>query len=80
MAILYRSERHPPFRKRKGCGGDEKRDALTGVPLETVEKPFVFFDKRIAVCCAHNLCAIGAKIPHWQPEKYFLSRTYRKRK
>ena len=80
MAILYRSERHPPFRKREGCGGDEKRDALTGVPLETVEKPFGVFDKRIAVCCAHNLCAIGAQIPHWHPEKYFLSRTCRERK
>jgi hypothetical protein len=62
----------PPFRKREGCGGDEKGDALTGVPLKTAEKPFGFFGKRIAV--------IGAQIPHLQPEKYFLSRIYRKRK
>ena len=30
--------------------------------------------------CAHNLCAVGAQIPHWQPELYFLSRTCRERK
>ena len=36
-----------------------------------------FSDKRLAVCCAHNLCAYGAQIPHWQPERYFLSRTCR---
>jgi len=37
-------------------------------------------DNRLAVCCAQNLCAIGAQIPHLQPEKYFLSRTCRERK
>ena len=80
MGDFVRWGQRPPFRKREGCGGDEKRDALTGVPLKTAEKPFGFFGKRIAVCCAHNLCAIGAQIPHLQPEKYFLSRTCRKRK
>ena len=59
---------------------ETKGDALTGVPLKTAEKPFGFFRQRIAVCCAHNLCAIGAQIPHLQPEKYFLSRTCHKRK
>ena len=44
------------------------------------EKPGGFFRQKVAVCCAHNLCAIGAQIPHLQPEKYFLSRIYRKRK
>lgn len=44
------------------------------------EKPGGFFRQKVAVCCAHNLCAIGAQIPHLQPEKYFLSRTCRERK
>ena len=35
----------------------EKRDA-GGVSFETVEKPSGFFDKRIAVCCVHNFCAM----------------------
>ena len=48
--------------------------------FETVEKTCVFFDKRLAVCCAHNLPASGGQIPHWQTEKYFLSRTCRERK
>ena len=61
-------------RIRKAAGGSDL------LPLVTVDKPSGFFDKRLAVCCAHNLCAIGAQIPHLQPEKYFLSRTYRKRK
>ena len=61
-------------RIRKAAGGSDL------LPLVTVDKPSGFFDKRLAVCCAHNLCAIGAQISHWQPEKYFLSRTYRKRK
>ena len=50
------------------------------LPLVTVDQPSGFFDKRLAVCCVHNLYAYGAQIPHLQPEKYFLSRTYRKRK
>ena len=48
--------------------------------LRLSKKPPGFSDKRLAVCCAHNLCAIGAQIPHLQPEKYFLSRIYRERK
>ena len=50
--------------------------SLLGLSKKTV----VFFDKRIAVCCAHNLPADGGQIPHWQTEKYFLSRTCRERK
>ena len=50
------------------------------VIAETVEKTKGFSDKRIAVCCAHNLPADGGQIPHLQPEKYFLSRTCRERK
>ena len=34
----------------------------------------------VRICCTHNLCAYGAQIPHWQPERYFLSRTCRERK
>ena len=48
--------------------------------LLPVEKPKWFSDKRSAVCCAHNLCASSAQIPHLQPEKYFLRRTCRRRK
>ena len=33
-------------------------------------KIFDFSAKRLAVCCAHNFAA-SAKIPHWQPERYF---------
>ena len=48
--------------------------------FETVEKTCGFSDKRLAVCCAHNLPAGGGQIPHLQTEKYFLSRTCRERK
>ena len=44
------------------------------------EKPKGFSDKRLAVCCAHNLPATGGQIPHLQPDKCFLPRTCRGRK
>ena len=50
------------------------------LPLATVNKPSGFFDKRLAVCCVHNLPVRDGQIPHWQPERYFLSRTCRERK
>jgi hypothetical protein len=36
-----------------------------------------FSDKRFAACRAHNLCAIGAQIPHLQAERYFSPRACR---
>ena len=44
------------------------------------KNPPGFSDKRLAVCCAHNLSVYDGQIPHWQPELYFLSRTCRERK
>ena len=44
------------------------------------KNPPGFSDKRLAVCCAHNLSVCDGQIPHWQPELYFLSRTCRERK
>ena len=35
--------------------------------MEAVEKTPGFFDKRLAVCCAHNLSVCNRQIPHWQP-------------
>jgi hypothetical protein len=34
-----------------------------------------FFEKRLAVCRAHNLFADGEQIPHLQTEKNFLPGT-----
>ena len=65
---------HPPF------SGQKRPTGHADGAFETVEKTPSFSGKRLAVCCAHNLCAIGAQIPHLQPEKYFLSRIYRERK
>jgi len=39
------------------------------------KNPFRAFHQFFAVCCAHNLFAIGEQIPHLQPEKYFLPGT-----
>ena len=57
----------------------KKRGAEAFRPSEAVKK-YNFLTKGFAVCCAHNLCAAGAQIPHLQPEKYFLRRTCRRRK
>ena len=49
--------------------------------VETVKKRALpFFDKRIAVCHAHDLYALGVQIAHLQPELYFLSGTCPDRK
>ena len=54
---------------------------MNGLSLLRLSKnPAGFSDKKIAVCCAHNLFAFGEQISHLQPEKYFLSRTCRERK
>ena len=54
---------------------------MNGLSLLRLSKnPAGFSDKKIAVCCAHNLFACGEQISHLQPEKYFLSRTCRERK
>ena len=42
--------------------------------------PFGAFRQVFAVCCAHNLFAVGEQIPHLQPEKCFRPRTRRGRK
>ena len=34
-------------------------------------KKYYFLTKGVAVCCAHNLSAGGAQIPHLQPERFF---------
>ena len=34
--------------------------------------PFGAFRQIFAVCCAHNLFAIGKQIPHLQPEMCFV--------
>ena len=57
----------PRFRKKRGS-------------FETVKKGFALFDKRIAVCRAHDLYAFGVQIAHLQPELYFLSGTRPDRK
>ena len=44
------------------------------------EKPCRLFRQFFAVCCAHNLFALGEQIPHLQPEKCFSPRTRRGRK
>ena len=43
--------------------------------LRLSKKGFAFFDKRIAVCRAHDLYALGVQIAHLQPDRYFLSGT-----
>ena len=49
--------------------------------FETVKKGLCpFFDKRIAVCCAHVLSAYSGQDAHLQPELYFLSGTRPDRK
>ena len=45
--------------------------------LRLSKNPPGFSDKRLAVCCAHNLSVCDGQIPHWQPERYFISRTCR---
>ena len=48
--------------------------------LRLSKKGFAFFDKRIAVCRAHDLYAFGVQIAHLQPDRYFLSGTRPDRK
>ena len=43
--------------------------------LSLSKKTFGLFRQFFAVCCAHNLFAIGEQIPHLQPEKYFAPGT-----
>jgi hypothetical protein len=43
--------------------------------LSLSKKSFGLFRQFFAVCCAHNLFAVGEQIPHLQPEKYFLPGT-----
>ena len=57
----------------------QKETAFSG-GLRLSKNPPGFSDKRLAVCCAHNLSVFYGQIPHWQPELYFLSRTCRERK
>ncbi len=60
-------------------------------PLERVKKVFLTRSqtgnallvsrlKRLASCCAHNLCAAGTQIPHLQDVKCFVRRTRRRAK
>ena len=49
------------------------------IPICECQK-VLLFDKGVAACCAHNLSAGGAQIPHLQPERYFLRRACRRRK
>ena len=44
------------------------------------KRAWPFFDKRLAVCRAHNLFAESEQIPHLQTEKCFLRRTRRRKK
>ena len=44
------------------------------------QKGQTLFDKRLAVCRAHNLFAESEQIPHLQTEKCFLRRTRRRKK
>ena len=60
-------------------GFPQKETAFSG-GLRLSKNPPGFSDKRLAVCCAHNLSVCDGQIPHWQPELYFLSRTCRERK
>jgi hypothetical protein len=39
------------------------------------KNPFGLFRQSFAVCCAHNLFAVGKQIPHLQPDKYFAPGT-----
>ena len=48
--------------------------------LRLSKRALPFFDKRIAVCHAHDLYALGVQIAHLQPELYFLSGTRPDRK
>ena len=48
--------------------------------LRLSKKGEAFLDKRLAVCRAHNLFAMGEQIPHLQTEKCFLRRTRRRKK
>ena len=57
-----------------------KKEVAGWPPLRLSKNPQGFSDKRLAVCCAHNLPVCDGQIPHWQPELYFLSRTCRERK
>ena len=80
---LLSGNEYTPSRRSKPASSRKKskRGTLFGVPrVQPVGKPQWFSDKRPAVCCAQNLCADGARIPHLQPERYFLSRTCRERK
>ena len=61
-------------------GGFPQKETTLSGGLRLSKNPPGFSDKRLAVCCAHNLSVCDGQIPHWQPEKYFLSRTCRERK
>ena len=76
-----------PARWRQSCAADAFAEPMAlsirilnkNGALRSCQK-VILFDKGTAVCCAHNLSAGGAQIPHLQPERYFLRRTCRRRK
>jgi len=53
---------------------------FSGGHSSLAENPFGLFRQFFAVCCAHNLFAIGEQILHLQPEMCFRPRTRRGRK
>ena len=56
-----------------------RRDAPQGA-WDCPKRAKPFWDKRLAVCRAHNLFAESEQIPHLQTEKCFLRRTRRRKK
>ena len=61
-------------------GMKKPQPPFRGLRQRLSKNPFGLFRQFFAVCCAHNLFAIGEQIPHLQPEKCFRPRTRRGRK
>ena len=60
------------------CAARVKKVFLTRAQTENAS--LVFRLKRLASCCAHNLCAAGTQIPHLQDVTCFARRTRRQAK
>ena len=54
---------------------EQKPDPVGSGFSDCQKRPLAFFDKRIAVCCAHSLSAYGGQLAHLQPVRYFLPGT-----
>ena len=89
-SVAFRSSGHfsgsPGAAPRRPPITHKRQPGISGLAYERVKKVFLTRSqtenallvsrlKRLASCCAHNLCAVGTQIPHLQDVKCFVRGT-----